>query len=175
MSGRLTDHDIASIVSRPGGPRLARAPGKAEPPKVKRRQKPLTANEQLACAMSEKELQGSVRQMALFHKWRYFHPWNSEHSPEGYPDCTLIRFTRQNTCAGQKIFARLLMIELKREGKSPTPAQQEWLDDFALMGRLIETLMANRRVDALDISVSIESYCWRPADWLSGEVEKVLA
>lgn len=173
MSDRWTSEQLAAQLARNPDVHLAHAPGKAEPAKVKRRR--LTANEQLAHAMPEKDLQESVRQVALLHGWRYFHAWSGQHSPSGYPDVTLIRFTRQNTCAGQKIFARLIAAELKKEDESPTDAQQEWLDDFALMGRLVVTLMENRRVNALDVSVSIESFCWRPTQWLDGTIERVLA
>ena len=175
MSGRLSEMDVAALVAK-GNVRVARAPGKAEPPKVKHQKISARSNlETVAHAMSEEELQNNIQEMAVLRGWRYYHSWTSVNSPSGFPDLLLIRFTRENTCAGQKIFARLIVAELKREGKSPTPVQQEWLDDFKLMGDLIVRLMENRRVPALDVSVSVESYTWRPTDWISGRIEQALA
>lgn len=166
MSKRWTAEDLAQRIADNPGLRISREP--------RRSKAPVSNSEVIARAMSEETLQENVRQMAVFHRWRFFHAWTSVHSPIGFPDCLLIRFTRENTCAGQKIYARLLVVELKREGKEPTPIQQEWLDDFQLFGELIARLMEDRRVPALNVSVSVESYCWKPTAWLSGEVEKVL-
>lgn len=166
MSGRWSNEDLASRVASNPSLRIAQEPRRSEP-------SPSIAV--LARAMSEGELQENIRQLAILHKWRLYHTWSSVNSPSGFPDLMLIRFTRENTCAGQRIFARLIAVELKREGKSPTPAQQEWLDEFQLFGELIARLMENRRVPVLDISVAVESYCWKPTQWLDGTIEKALA
>ena len=49
---------------------------------------------------------------------------------------------------------RLVFVELKREAGSVTAAQQEWLD--ALHG------------------CNIETYIWRPTQWLDGTIERIL-
>ncbi len=53
-----------------------------------------------------------------------YHTWNSQHSESGFPDLLMIHRT-----------GRLVVIECKREGKEPTPAQTSWLEGFALLHR----------------------------------------
>ena len=77
---------------------------------------PLTSGQQLLWnAVSEKAFQERVRKLALSCGWRYYHPWDSTHSTEGWPDVFLLR-------AGTA-----LAFELKMEGKDPTEAQRDWL------------------------------------------------
>lgn len=86
--------------------------------------------------MSEKVFQGNVRKAALLCGWRYYHPWISVKSTEGYPDCTMVHVKK----------GRLIFAELKAEGKEPTEKQQEWLDDLRLT------------------STRWEVYVWHPSD-----------
>ena len=58
----------------------------------------------------------------------------------GWPDLVLVR--RPRCC----------LVELKREGESPTSDQQLWLDEFAACGQ--------------------ETYVWYPSSWPT--IEKVL-
>lgn len=51
--------------------------------------------------------------------------------------------------------SRILFVELKSEKGKPSPAQVEWL----------HALMLTRRV---------ETFLWRPSDWLSGTIEGML-
>lgn len=48
----------------------------------------------------------------------------------------------------------MIFAECKRQGERPTPDQIAWLE-------------------VLD-EAGAEVYVWRPADWLSGEIERVL-
>lgn len=50
---------------------------------------------------------------------------------------------------------RLILAELKRERGELSPQQERWLE-------------ALRRVPGIAV------YVWRPSDWLSGEIERVL-
>ncbi len=106
---------------------------------------------QIAKDMREETLQENVRKMAVACGWLYYHTHRSQHSPAGFPDCVMIKADR------------LLVAELKRESKDPTPQQQAWLDAF-------------QRFDNYDTHAEhvIDVYVWRPSDWLSGEIERVL-
>lgn len=95
-----------------------------------------------ARSMSERDLQEQVRQIALANGWCFFHPWRSDHSTAGYPDCHCLRGDRQ------------VVIELKREGKDPMPAQRNWLEAFGDAGA--------------------EVYVLRPSDLLDGTIEAIL-
>ena len=91
-------------------------------------------------AWTEADLLRNVRKLAAAFGWLCYHSWTSIHSPRGYPDLTLVRRGQ-----GQIIFA-----ELKRDGKNPTAAQQEWLDALAEV---------ERQTDG-----KVKARVWRPAD-----------
>lgn len=103
-----------------------------------------SAREALDRAMGERrELQPAVIAQAKRRGWSVHWTWRSDHSPDGWPDLVLCRPPR------------LLIVELKREDKQPTPAQAAWLERLQLCG--------------------VEVYVWRPSDLSSGLVEAVLA
>jgi hypothetical protein len=87
---------------------------------------------------SEKQFQAAVVQLAQWNDWRVFHPWTSVHSAAGWPDLTLLRN------------GRLVVAELKRDGRQPTILQKAWLDELAHVP-------------------GVEAYLWRPSDWDSIE------
>jgi len=66
----------------------------------------------LAQQMSEEELLQSVKEAGWRFSWIVYHTWRSDHSAAGFPDLVLVRRER------------LLFVELKREGKIPSPAQE---------------------------------------------------
>lgn len=68
--------------------------------------------------MSEADLQESVRKAALSLGWRFYHPWDTRNSEEGWPDCFVLRGSR------------VMVIELKTEKGEVTPAQREYLTAF---------------------------------------------
>lgn len=76
----------------------------------------LTAREALDNAISEREFQAQVVQLAKLHGWMVSHSWLSVHSAAGYPDIVAVKG------------ARMLAIEVKRERGRVTEAQQTWLD-----------------------------------------------
>jgi hypothetical protein len=52
----------------------------------------------------------------VLHCEKYYHPFLSTWSEEGFPDCTIIKIPR------------LIFAELKSEKGKLTPAQEEWLE-----------------------------------------------
>ncbi|GIV16008.1 MAG: hypothetical protein KatS3mg022_3419 [Armatimonadota bacterium] len=69
----------------------------------------------LSLPVREKEFLQSVRELAELQGWLCYHTWNSQRSPEGFPDLVLVRPPR------------VLFAELKTGVRKPTPAQQHWL------------------------------------------------
>lgn len=107
-----------------------------------------------ARAMLEDELQNliispSPKCPGLARQLGYlcYHTHDSRRSEAGFPDLVLVG-------------RRLIFSELKREGKDPTPAQQDWLNRLDGFERHTGGLVVAR--------------CWRPSDWFSGEIEGVL-
>lgn len=98
--------------------------------------------------VTEKQFTEQVRDLAKIFGYEYYHTWTSMHSPKGWPDVALCKD------------GRLILAELKREGKSPSPEQQKWLD-------------------LLSMVKGIQVYVWRPsnidriAEILRGDYEQV--
>ena len=90
------------------------------------------ARKALWASVTEKQWQKDVRDAALVYGWLFFHHWTSMHSADGFPDCVMLRGNR------------LVVAELKREGREPTEAQLRWLQAFRESGA--------------------EAYVWRPSD-----------
>lgn len=68
----------------------------------------------------ERSLQENIRDAASLMKWPcYYHAYDSRRSPEGFPDVVIVGY------------GKLIMWELKRQGKDPTDSQQEWLDELS--------------------------------------------
>ena len=72
-----------------------------------------------ALLVPEKDFQTSVVELARQQGWLTHWVWNSQHSPDGWPDLFLVKDTRA------------IALELKRLGKAPTAAQQQWLAALA--------------------------------------------
>ena len=106
-----------------------------------------------AKAMPERELQENVRQLCKSINALYYHTFRSDRSPAGFPDCIII--------TGDD---RLIAAELKREGKSPTDLQWEWLQGF---GRVANSYDHYGHPN-------VYWYVWRPSDWLDGTIERIL-
>ena len=106
----------------------------------------------LAHTMTEKQLLAHVRDAARTFGWRVHHcrpglhrkgQWSTPiQGDPGFCDLVLLR--------GEIGLA----VELKREGKEPTPAQEGWLQAFRVAG--------------------FETHVILPRDWLSGAVERIL-
>lgn len=97
-----------------------------------------------AKAMSEKQLQSQVEELAKRMGWMGYHTHDSRRSQPGFPDLILVH-PRQR---------RILWRELKSEIGRPTPEQQAWMSSLLLVGQ--------------DVDI------WRPRDWFSGRIEKEL-
>jgi hypothetical protein len=85
----------------------------------------------------EADLQEVLRQAASLHQWVYYHGHDSRHSPAGFPDTVL--------CRGE----RLLFVELKMPGKTPTPAQKTWLKALAAVRQVEARLVYPDGLDSL--------------------------
>ena len=81
----------------------------------------------------EQHFQEALRRVAEGAGWLYYHTTNSRKSPEGFVDTVLVRGPQ------------LLFAELKMPGKTPTAAQQRWLD-------------------ALGSVRDVQTHLWYPAD-----------
>ena len=77
-------------------------------------------NDQLA--ITEKQFEAQVRQMAKMFGWLYYHTFLSKWSSAGFPDCVFVR-------------ERVIYAELKSETGQPTPEQYEWLEALADAGQ----------------------------------------
>jgi hypothetical protein len=102
----------------------------------------------IAAAMTEAQLLANVRELAGVLGWLTYHTHRSDRSEAGFPDLVLVR-------RGRVIFA-----ELKDATRKVTGDQQLWLD------RLGDV----EHVAAAAVTVHV----WRPADWLSGLIEREL-
>jgi hypothetical protein len=81
--------------------------------------------------------QRAVCGLATLGSWRVYHPWLSVRSSAGFPDLVLVH---------REPGPPVIYVELKLDGKQPTPAQKSWLA-------------------ALSQATGTEVHCWRPADW----------
>lgn len=99
--------------------------------------------------MSENDLLSNVRQIAGLLGWFHYHTHDSRRSEAGFPDLVLVRGDR------------LIFAELKSAKGRLTPAQADWL----------------KRLNAVAPSPgkTVEVYLWRPVDWTSGTIDRVLA
>ena len=110
----------------------------------------LTTRERIAREVTEAELQANVIKLAEALGYVVIHVRDSRRKMvEGLPDLTI----------GRKDPPRLLYAELKREAAGGrhtdlTPWQELWR--------------------AIILGAGNEWYLWRPSDWLSGEIERVL-
>lgn len=109
----------------------------------------------IALDMPEKNLQSNIMALLRLFGWRAFHAQISYGSQAGFPD----------VCAVRASDGRLLFAELKRQKPKPTIPQQQWLDDLEGVSRTTEGTHA---------PAVPEVYLWRPSDWLSGNIERVL-
>lgn len=76
----------------------------------------------LAEAMSERDLQDAIVELAQRLGWLVYHTHNSRHSASGFPDLTMAQ-------PGRLIFA-----ELKREDGHPTGEQIDWFNTLSTAG-----------------------------------------
>jgi len=93
-----------------------------------------TAASVVASFVTEKQFSQAVVQLAGYCGWKVYRTWLPIHSPAGFPDLILVRGPE------------MLCIELKRNGRKPTPAQEDWLN-------------------ALQHVETVNAFCWKPEHW----------
>lgn len=108
-----------------------------------------------ALAMTEAQLQTGVQHLLTAFGWRWYHTHDSRRSQAGFPDL----------CAVRARDGRLLFAELKAHRGRVRPEQRSWLDD-------LEAVVRGSWTD--DDRDFPESVLWRPSDFLSGTIERVL-
>jgi VRR-NUC domain len=74
-----------------------------------------TARRQLDLAMTEKDWQATIIDLARLYGWLVFHPYDSRRSPPGFPDLCMVR-------------ERVVFAELKTQRGRLTLQQADWLD-----------------------------------------------
>lgn len=94
--------------------------------------------------ITEKQLQYAIVEAAQVLGFRVYHTFLSIRSDPGFPDLAMVN-PRQG---------RLLFVEVKGENGRLSAEQRAWLTDLHAAG--------------------IEAYSWWPAQWRSGEIERVL-
>ena len=99
----------------------------------------------------EAELLANVIELAELCGWLVYHTYDSRRSNPGFPDLTMMR------CRPVK---QLMFVELKSERGRLTEAQELWGEGLSAMAAVTSNIVAYR--------------VWRPADWASGHIERVL-
>lgn len=97
-----------------------------------------------AKAMSERQLQDQIIELAERMGWKHYHVYDSRRSVAGFPDLVLVHPKQR----------RVVWRELKSETGTTTPEQKVWISTLLLVGE--------------DVDV------WRPRDWVSGRIEREL-
>ena len=113
--------------------------------------------------VSEAELQANIIKLATLRGYVHYHTLHAQGSDPGWPDIVLARVAEkpyyypigsEAICPALYLKPRLIIIEVKREGQSPTDEQFFWLETMRLAG--------------------LKVYVVWPGDWSSGFVEKIL-
>ena len=94
-------------------------------------------------AMPEYRLQEHVEAAARQLGYLVYHTWTSIRSEPGFPDVVMVKD------------GRLIIAELKRDGREPEIPQRRWLDAFSQVP-------------------GIETYVWHGSDWESGRIAEIL-
>lgn len=104
---------------------------------------------QMARGMSEATLQSNILGLAVDSLgWLAYHTHDSRRSQPGFPDLVLVHGRQQ----------RLIFAELKTERGRQTNEQKLWEGHL----RVVRSVVA------------LEFYLWRPTDWLTGAVARIL-
>lgn len=104
---------------------------------------------------SEEKLQENVIDALQKLGWLHYHTWNSRHSVKGFPDLCAVRGSR------------ILFAELKRESKDLEPDQIVWRN-------ALRAVSDGWRMSMNGQLPTPEYYLWRPSDWMSGAIARVL-
>lgn len=90
--------------------------------------------------LTERQLQGTITDMATMLGWRWYHTHDSRRSPAGFLDLYLVHAIQKRT----------MLREIKTTKGRLRPAQRDWLADLRAAGE--------------------DADVWRPADLASGRV-----
>lgn len=133
--------------------------------------------------MTEAQLLSGIVALAKWTGWLTYHTHRSDHSSPGFPDLVLVKPPR------------LVFAELKIERKHPTTSQWEWLGALGDVANAhdAQALKLSRALDAVDVGdmhdphdalglayeaalprPRVEVYVWRPSDWTSGRIDRLL-
>lgn len=80
----------------------------------------------------EADFEAFVKAKAESFGYIYYHTWRSQHSPSGFPDCTMARLDPK---------PRLIYAELKMPGNQPTIDQLIWLEILQHVGPPVEAYL----------------------------------
>ena len=100
--------------------------------------------------MAEKELQEAVVELAQHLGYLVYHTHNSQRSAAGWPDLAICPDPDSSRSQARPT----LFVELKSTKGKVTQAQATWLKALAATG--------------------LHVYVWRPYDWITGGVERIL-
>lgn len=95
--------------------------------------------------MTERQLQGTVQQLATLHGWRWYHTHDSRRSAPGFPDLVMVHPTQ----------GRVVWAELKRASGRLTKDQKAWIADLEAAGQ--------------------EVHVWRPTHLQDGTINALLS
>ena len=109
----------------------------------------LSAQEGMARAMSEGDLQASIEQAARTLGFLAYHTRDSRRSAAGFPDLVLVKG------------GVLILAELKRQDAKPTGDQLAWLRALGLV---------ESRAASANAAGVVRVRLWRPLDWLRGKI-----
>lgn len=90
-------------------------------------------------AITEKQFESQIKDLANILGYLYYHTWRSIHSPAGWPDCVLVRLEPE---------PRMIIAELKTDDKHSQPSESQYIWLYILQ----------------HLSAPVECYLWRPAD-----------
>ncbi len=77
-------------------------------------------------AISERDFERQVKDVAKLFSWLYYHTFRSQFSPAGFPDCVLVRGSEP-----------VIYAELKSEGGKLSEPQREWLLSLVRAGERV--------------------------------------
>ena len=108
-------------------------------------------------ALTEKQFQGQVLDLARLLGWRAFHVFDSRRSAAGVPDLVMVRN------------GRLIFAELKAAAGKVSAEQFAWME---ALQEVEDACEPNRTERAYGTPNHVQYHIWRPGDW--AEIEEAL-
>lgn len=110
--------------------------------------------------MTEADLMENTRQLATLTGWLHYHTRSSRGSDPGFPDWIAMRFPQ------------ILVIEFKSDTGRTDPDQDAWLDTWRTFAGAIAEQMNPSASIRHPVEITVE--VWRPGDWLTRKIHRVL-